>query len=193
MLPNPFESKLSVIAGTRHLANSLGLIGAVLQDPFNSNRTWAVTGMYAPINSRRLGGIRAKVVDRKGFVSFINQRDLELVLGLARPGDWCKWADEEYPSLNDPDFYGFVADWEDLADDLFEREIMLRTANPGVLPYGLELNRLVHVNGSTDVTEQNMLLYDCDPETGLGPDVRVETVNVRWTRVGREKITWRKM
>lgn len=143
--------------------------------------------------SRRLSGIRARLQDQKGFITFCNQRDLEVLMGLANPGDWCTWAEQEYPGPKDREFYGFAADWEDLADDMLEREYALRVQIPGVLPYGLEVARRVHVDGSHDVEEVSTMLYDCDPETGMGPDMRLETIDTRWVRVGRDKVLWKRI
>lgn len=193
MLLNPYSNLLQVVPGTRILSVELGLSGMSLPDTNLPDRKWTVTGVYAPIPSRRLGGIRAKLEDQKGFITFINQRDLEVLLGLADPGDWCHWAEQEYPGPKDREWYGFAADWEDLADDMLEREYALRAQYPGVLPYGLEVARRVHVDGSHDVEDLNTMLYDCDPETGMGPDMRLETIDTRWVRVGRDKILWKRV
>jgi hypothetical protein len=193
MLLNPFRRDLQVVPGTRILGVELGLSGVELDDPHTYGRKWTITGVYTPIPSRRLGGIRVRLQDQKGFITFCNQRDLEVLLHIADPGDWCQWADEEYPGPADDAFYGFVTDWEDLADDLLEREYALRAQHPGVLPYGLEITRRVHMDGSHDVEELSTMLYDCDPETGYGPDMRLETISSRWTRVGRDKLSWKKL
>lgn len=192
MLLNPYKCQLQTVPGTRILSTELGLSSVVLDDPSTKNRRWAVTGVYAPVSSRRLGGIRVRLQDQKGFITFCNQRDLEVLLGVAEPGDYCPWTEQNYPGPKDREWYGFAADWEDLADDMLEREYALRTQLPGVLPYGLEVTRLVHLDGSNDVEELSTMLYDCDPETGMGPDMRLETIDTRWTRVGRDKILWKR-
>ena len=91
------------------------------------------------------------------------------------------------------EFYGLCTDWEDLRDDLYEREIQLRLQNPGVLPYGLELNRRVHMSSGIDVEELQTMLYDADPESGWGPDPRLETLDSRWARIERNKIRWERL
>lgn len=187
---NPYANKLPTLPGSRVLLEPLGLIGVTLRDLKKPERLWAVTNVYAPIPGRALGGIRVKLQDARGFVSFCNQRDLELLLELGKPGDFCPWTGEEYPELSDRSFYGFCADDEDLEDDLFDREMELRAHAPGVLPYGLEITRRIHLSSGRDCEELYMMMYDCDPETGYGPDARFETLEHRWTRVERTSLRW---
>lgn len=196
MLLNPFSTLLRVIPGSRVLEDALGLgvIGLTIEDRSKPGRIWAVTNLYAPIESRKLTGIRAKLEDQKGFVSFCNQRDLELFLGLGQPGHPCFWLDEDYPEMDSPEFYGLCADWEDLRDDLYERELQLRMQSmEAVLPFGLELTRRVHMSSGIDVEELQMMLYDADPESGWGPDPRLETLDARWSRVERRKVQWERL
>jgi hypothetical protein len=192
MLLNPYQTLLEVLPGSRMLrdASALGLVGVCIDDPKRAGRAWQITNLYAPIERRHLGGIRAKLLDQKGFVTFCNQRDLELLLGLAKPGQLCIWTDQDYPELDSQEFYGLCADEEDLQDDLFERELVLRGEQPGVLPYGLELTRRIHTSSGIDAEELNTMLWDCDPDTGWGPDVRLETVHNRWASVERTKVRW---
>lgn len=174
-------------------AHALGLVGAFIDDPQRAGRIWQIMNLYAPIERRHLGGIRAKLSDQKGFVTFCNQRDLELLLGLGQPGQPCFWLDRDYPELDSNEFYGLCADYEDLTDDLFEQELTLRNDCPGVLPYGLEMNRRIHLSSGIDVEELNTMLWDCDPETGWGPDSRLETIHSRWVRVERTKVQWNRI
>jgi len=196
MLINPYKSALATIPGSRMLAENLGLIGANFPDEKTKGRLWTVTNLFAPIKGRALGGIRAKLQDQKGFVTFCNQRDLELLIGLAKPGNFCPWTDSEYPEMDSREFYGMCVDPEDLEDDLFERELQLRCLMaaspeyPDIIPMGYQFTRLIHLNSGQDVEELDMMLYDCDPETGLGPDTRFHTLMNRWTRVERNKIRW---
>lgn len=195
MLVNPFKDTLSVIPGSRILLGDLGLIGRSFQDQHNPQRTWSITNIYAPVKSRAIGGIRAKLEDQKGFVSFCNQRDLELLLCLAKPGNLCSWLNEEYPELDSPQFFGLCTDYEDLTDDLFERELLLREmmreegVGP-VIPNGYQMTRRLHLDISRDVEELDMMLFDCDPESGLGPDPRFETLVKRWSCVERNTLRW---
>lgn len=192
MLLNPHCSHqiLQAIPGTRLLVESFGLLGVALQDPKDDIRSWTIISVLAPIPKRSLGGLRVRVLDQKGFVSFCNQRDLELLLGLAQPGALCPWLRERYPEFDSREFFGFCVDEEDLLDDLHERELHIRTCHPGVLPFGAQLTRYIHLDDGNDVEELLMMLYDCDPITGLGPDSRIDTISRRWTRVERNKVEW---
>jgi len=194
MLCNPFRDThlLNVIPGTRILQETFGILGWRFDDPKKRGRIWTVQDLYAPL-VRKVGGIRAAVADQKGFISFCNQRDLELLLLLAQPGQWCVWLGAEYPGINDPDFFGVCTDPEEARDDLFERELNLRAQLPGVLPYGTQITRRIHLDYSCDVEELDMVTYDCNPETGYGPDTRLETIDSRWVRVERNPLQWERI
>lgn len=190
MLLNPYRVTVQAIPGSRILQDSLGLIGATVEDPKEPERFWTIVNAYAPINGRMVGGIRVKLEDTRGFITFCNQRDLELILGLAKPGDICPWLNRDYPSFDEESFYGLCADEEDLRDDLYDRELELRATNTGVLQFGTELYRRVHLSRKNDHEELLMMTYDCDPETGYGPDPRLGTLSSRWTRVERNRLRW---
>jgi hypothetical protein len=196
MLLNPFTSILRTVPGSRMLVESMGLIGASFADRKAGDRTWTIINLFAPIHKRSLGGIRAKLEDQKGFITFCNQRDLELLLGLANPGDICPWTDKEYPEVDSHEFYGMCVDEEDLKDDLFGFELSLRAAMaaspeyPSVIPYGHAIERFIHLSSGRDVFDRYLMLWDCDPETGMGPDPRFETLPHRWTRFERAEANW---
>ncbi len=196
MLINPFTSALQTIPGSRMLVESMGLIGASFPDEKTKGRDWTICNLYAPITRRNLGGIRAKLEDQKGYITFCNQRDLELLLGLACPGDICPWTEQEYPEMDSREFYGMCTDDEDLKDDLFAFELALRAAMaaspeyPDFIPYGYQTERRVHVSRSKDVVDRWIMLNDCDPETGYGPDPRLETLNSRWSKIERDPLPW---
>jgi len=190
LLLNPYKPHLEKIPGTRILTTDLGLAGFRYPDPASPGRVWTLQYLFAPIPGRALGGIRAKLVDDKGFVTFCNQRDLEILLGIGQPGDYCYWADDTYPEIGEEDWYGFCVDEEDLADDLHERELRLRQQFPGILPPHLEIVRRIH-DGGADAEELNLLLWDMDKRTGLGPDTRLETIDCRWVRVERKPLKWK--
>lgn len=190
MLLNPYKNRgMSIVPGTRVLQDSLGLAGFQHMDPAMPGRIWTLHYLFAPIERRALGGIRAKFVDNKGFTSFCNQRDLEVLLGIANPGDYCYWLDSKYPDPDDADWYGLCVDSEDLLDDLQDRELRLREQYPGVLPGNLEIVRRVHDAGK-DSQELLTLLWDMDPETGYSPDTRLETIERRWVLVERTYVKW---
>ena len=190
MLLNPFQATIQVIPGSRILTETLGLFGVSIEDPVQVGRRWTITGLYGPVFGRKLGGIRAKLEDDKGFITFCNQRDLEMLIGLASPGNFCPWTSSTYPEWDSSDFYGLCADDDDLRDDLYDRELTLRAQQPGVIPFGQELIRRVHTDAKRDFEELYTMLYDCDPITGYGPDPRFKTLSKRWARVQREAMTW---
>lgn len=190
MLLNPYQVTVQAIPGSRILQDDLGLLGAIIEDPREAGRSWTIVNVYAPVEGRRLGGIRVKLEDSRGFTTFCNQRDLELILGLAKPGNFCPWLNEEYPEIKSEEFFGLCADEEDLRDDLYDRELEIRAQEQGVLPYGLQLYRRIHLSRRNDHEELFMMMYDCDPETGLGPDPRLKTLPSRWNRIERNRLRW---
>jgi hypothetical protein len=189
MLVNPYAERLLTYGGTRLLQKDFGLVGTILPDPFNKRRLWTIQGLYAPIPGRSLGGVRAKLQDRKGFISFLNQMDMEILLGIAVPGKKCRWSGKEYAEVESPNFFGFCCDDDDLLDDLYDRELMIR-GETGLLPYGAEVLRRIHYEDRVDYEELRILLQDVDPDTGIGPDMRIDTIERRWVRVERNRLPW---
>lgn len=190
MLVNPYTVDRSVLAplpGTNIIENTLGIVGSSFRDPTNVIREWTVQALYTPVYGRALGGIRAKVIDQKDFISFVNQRDLEVLLEIAYPGAYCKWLDQDYVEPGEPGWFGLCVDSGDLTDDLFDREMEVRAQFPEdyVLPEGLNFERRVHDGRGNDFVETMLLLWDFDPETGMGPDTRLETINRRWQSLER--------
>lgn len=190
MLINPNKIRLPTIPGTRILEEDFGLPGFLCLDPLQPSRVWTLQYFCAPVPRRRLGGVRAKFMDNKGFVAFCNQRDLELLTGLARSGDRCHWADTDYPDVYGPGWFGLCVDDEDLDDDLLDRELRLRETYQGILPTNLQLVRRIHDGGTSDYEELFLLLADIDKYTGYGPDPRLETIHDRWVRVERTRLLW---
>ena len=193
MLFNPYTEPHRVVPynGTRMLQETFGLLHTHVFDPKDSGRHWQVTSVYAPIGSRMIGGIRAKLVDTKGFVTFCNQRDLEVLLGLATPGKWCRWLAEEYVHPDDRGWCGLCADEDDLLDDLQERELVMRGQVPnGILQPPMGFVRRVHLEPKSDFEDLFILLGDYDQDTGFYPDPRFETIERRWVRSQRERVRW---
>lgn len=122
-------------------------------------------------------------------MTFCNQRDLEVLLGLGNPGEMCFWLGKKYVEPGDKSWVGYCVDEEDLRDDLYERELLIRSDYP-MIPEGMSLTRLVHVEEGIDVEETYILLGDWDRDLGLSPDPRYETVQNRWVRVERIRATW---
>lgn len=192
MLVNPYNERdrhlLEVYAGTRVLRSNLGIIGFQVTDPDNAERLWTIQSVYAPL-PRGLGGVRTKLVDQYGFITFCNQRDLEVLLEVGTPGRYCMWSGQEYVEPGEREWYGFCADEEDLRDDLFDREVLLRQeSSTGILERGIELTRRVYNTANTE--EMWCLTWDMDPETGICPDTRLETIGRRWARFSRDKVRW---
>lgn len=167
-------------------------MGCSFEDPVTPGRHWVIDGVYAPVPGRALGGIRARVSDQKSFLSFVNQQDLELLLGLAESGRYCPWTGKPYPYVNDEGsgWVGLLVDDDDLSDDLFEKEMVLREQYGWrVLPQ-IDIYRRVHRMNRRDVERRDLLLWDADPQTGLGPDPRFESIGSRWSKVEEERVTW---
>ena len=182
MLTNPFTNPIPLVEGTRMLAQFIGVEGRALQDPKEPWRWWTIQRFFGPIPGRRLSGIRAKLEDTRGFVTFCNQRDLEVLLGLGIPGQRCPWLKEDYLEPSDPDWYGMCADSEDLQDDLQERELFIRNSQPNpatCLQPWIQLTRLVHLDEGNDVSELYTLIQD--------DGYNLTTINRRWTRIERQK------
>lgn len=190
MLINPFKHTIQVLPGSRILTETFGLLGVAIEDPVQTGRRWVILNLYGPIHGRKLGGIRAKLQDDQGFITFCNQRDLEMLIGLASPGNFCIWTSSPYPEWKSPEFFGLCADDDDLCDDLYDRELAIRAQYPGVIPFGYEIERRIHTDTKRDHEELYTMLYDCDHQTGLGPDPRFKTLSKRWARVQRENVTW---
>jgi len=187
--PNLPESKLTLspFPGTRIVQETFGLVGTQINDPHVTGRIWTLQGLYLPVRGRAVGGVRAKLTDQKDFFTFINQRDLEVLLNLGSPGGYCPWLDSEYVDQSDREWHGFCVDEDDLVDDLYERELLLRAQydEGDFLPEGSEISRRIHNGQGDDYEELNVLLWDMDTSTGFGPDPRFETIENRWRSVER--------
>lgn len=191
LLPNVYMRRPTTVPGTRLLEAHHGVVGARIVDPDNHTRVWEVQGLYLPIDGRALGGVRAKLFDQKGFVTFCNQRDLEVLLGIGRVGEPVDWLDNEYVDPSDPEWFGLCCDDDDLMDDLYDRELFVRQQVPaGLLVPHLEMERRVHLGHNHDCEELYLVVQDVDPETGAFPDTRFETVERRWMRAERRRVRW---
>ena len=201
--PSLDRQRLTVVGDSRLLEETFGLINRKLKDDVEPGRIWTIRGFYAPIRNRLIGGIRAKVTDDRGFVSFVNQRDLEVLLNIAEPGEYCRWLGKDYTSPYARDWFGFCMDAEDLHDDLFDRELELRmhqgdlTGSLG-LPIGFQLTRRLHLDPKIDVEELLYLEQDhnperVDPRSGyyVTPDLDFDRVGLRWRSIERRRTPWR--
>lgn len=192
-LINVYRDRPTTVPGTRQLDTTLA-VGSRFPDPEKPLRVWEVQGLYLPIEGRALGGVRVKLVDQRGFVTFCNQRDFEVIVGLGLPDGFCVWSGGTYVGPDHPDWFGLCCDDDDLVDDLFDREMFLRVqveeAQGGVLNTSNEIARRVHLGGSNDCEELFVLRWDGDPLTGICPDRRFETVEGRWMRAERRRVRW---
>lgn len=203
MLLNPFRDppdryriEHSRMLGDGFVLNSLA--GVVLPDRKNPSRAWTLCCFYMPLTDRKgLQGVRAKLVDQKGFTTFCNQRDLELMLGYVKPGMWCTWTDSPYPEFDSPDFYGFCMDFEDGIDDLHGWEMLKRqeywARGYQVIPETFDVTRRLHLDTNVDVEQLDQFLYDYNPDTGMSPDYDVLRLSQRWRRVERNSVIWARL
>ena len=188
---NPYKESLSTLPGTRILVESFGLIGSEFIDPTNPARVWVVIGTLRPLHGKPNRGIRARVTDQLGFTSMVEQQDLELLMFRAKPGELCPWTQERYPHIGNigEGWSGLSMDEDDLADDLHIREFELRESlGYDTLPE-LQITRRIHSQGR-DMERLDILLGDYDPTTGIGPDMRIETIGRRWSKVQQEAVAW---
>lgn len=206
MLLNPFTTPTAQfrVEYTRMLGEGFppnAYLGSVVQDPREPGRDWTLFCFYEPVKSRALGGVRARLFDQKGFITFSNQRDLELMLQLAKPGDWCAWAGRAYPSFRSDDFYGLTMDDDDVQDDLHYQEMMLRQEyfNHGYImnmcSNTISTTRRLHFDKNRDVEQVDVYLptNDYDPITGVVPDFDVRNIKQRWRRVERSELLWQRL
>lgn len=193
--PNKREY-VQTVEGANNLVSTFDVVGLPFEDPqeVNQKRIWVVQDLYAPIPTRTLRGIRAKVVDPKGFVSFVNQRDLEVLLGRATERSFCQWLGQPYASTASNDWIGLAVDGDDSLDDLYDREVVLRR---GRIQRPLDpkdtITRRLHREAGHDVIETWVLIADRDPVTGASPDIRRETIMNRWVLSETTRVSWASM
>lgn len=195
MIINPYAHKerLKPIEGTRILAEDFGLLRRLIEDTQNAERTWRIVGVYAPLKARSVQGLRVKVVDEQGFITFVEQMQLEVLLGLGRPNTLCAWSGKMYRDVEHQLFDGFVMDDDDLIDDLLDREHIIRAScTNGVIPESGTITRKVHLADGEEFEDTLIMLYDGDRSTGLHPDYRQDTLMNRWSRSERTRCNWKK-
>ena len=202
MLLNMYATPPATKAGTRQLESTLGIQGHRITDLYDSERQWEIGASYLP-TGRQLGGVRVRLTDQKGFITFCNQRDMEVLLGIGRPDTWCRWAGENYVAPDHANWVGLYCDEVDVQDLLHEHECMLRAYSANTTPYGrwllppyiyvppISVELRVHVEPGYDVEEVHALYAEYD--TGYGPDERLETLQQRWARSERRRIQWNRV
>lgn len=189
MIVNPFTEKgrLATFRGTRILREDFNLLDHIIKDVRRPYREWTIVGVYSPLTCRAVEGIRVKVVDESGVITFVEQMDLEVLMGLAHKGDMCAWSGKRYLGPGDNAFAGLVCDEDDLLDDLMDTENVIRMSTP-VIPDRATIHRKLHLEFGHEVEETWMMLGDSDKETGMSPDLRMETLERRWKRISRTPI-----
>ena len=120
------SNRLDAVPGTRLVLNPYGHIGKRFPDPENSCRVWAVFNEFLPNEDSPL--IRLRAVDQKGFVTFINEMDCDLLRGTARPRQLHARTELQYPEIgcHRDGWRGMYVTERDLEDDLHIRELELR-------------------------------------------------------------------
>jgi hypothetical protein len=200
---DPKVAMANRIPGSRLLMVNSPVIGKGIPDDDDSDRVWTVTNLYAGI-PRRTGnlGVRYRCVDNSGFVSFINQRDAEVLMEIGSSGERVPWDDgvQTYASPRDANRWeGFCMSQIELNDDLYAFESWLRmyhgTKDPAapvkILPPGSSHKRRVYVGANRFYEEKWELVLDADPTSGMGPDTALETVDKRWRRTQMTPVAWR--
>lgn len=186
MIVNPFTEKgrLATFRGTRVLRDDFNLLDHTVKDVRRPNREWTIVGVYAPLTCRAVEGIRVKVVDQDDVITFVEQMDLEVLLGLARKGDTCAWSGKRYLGPGDSAFAGLVCDEDDLLDDLMDTENIIRRS-VAIIPNRTTIHRKLQLEFGHEVEETWMMMGDSDVESGMSPDLRMETIERRWKRISR--------
>ena len=176
---------MPTIGNSRILRDDFGLIGHAVHDQRVDGGKWFIHGVYAPLGSHRPSGIRVKVVHPpSSTVTFIGQIYLEVALGLATPGSLCPWAGIPYPRPGTPTFYALVCDDDDLEDDLYDRELVLRSDATEILREGTTITRRYqHEPGS--IYRETLILVRDRGGSGEVPANQLDGVGTRWQRVER--------
>lgn len=78
-----------------------------------------------------ISGFRWMCVDQYGFISYIEQRDFEFILGIGKAREYVPWSPRnKYVDYDDPDFCGLQMDDDDIDEVIFMHEETLRAQSP---------------------------------------------------------------
>lgn len=176
--PTLEQHLLETYPGTRLLKTNFSLAGVKVKDP-KENRVWRIEACYAPLAIRRVRGVRFKVRDDRGFISFIEQLELELLLGVRKAGDYCTWAKCFYPEVEN--MYGMCLDAFDLQDDLFDEERLTLATNEEYVYTGGCIERRIHHEEYNDTYEWWQYIPD---NTEIKSAFNAHT---RWKCITKEK------
>lgn len=198
MIINPYKDRerLKTFVGTNLIKDDFGLTGYYFQDCLEPDRWWCIEAFYRSEEHSRTG-VRAQVCDGKAFRSFVLQHDLEVLLGMYKPGQRSPWSGQTYGEPGEHDFQGLQADSDDLEDHLYGLELVLRGLYApqyrGGLPSNAEIKRRVHLAHKEDYEELHVLVRDDDPDTGVRPDYLQRHVAGRWKLVERTAVSWKSL
>lgn len=186
LIRNPHRH-MPVLANSYQLIDELGLPGQQLFDD-ETSRIWTVIAVYAPRSVT--GGVRIKLNDNRGFVSFLEQEDYEVIFDMVQPGDICPWSGRKYAGPGDRDWNGLYADDFDLKDDLYDRHQEFVRIYNGYVPTDALIQRCVHSENRDFLESWGYLpsLAGHIPITADNVDtawVRVESMNVKWEEIAR--------
>ena len=193
--PELAVSRLRVSDSSMILFLKHDCIGKSVRDPDNKSRLWTVRDAFAPEEDVAAGnslGVRFRCIDARGFVTFINQRDLEVLLGYGKPGERIPWSDNRYyvSVFSEAHWVGFqVQKWDSL-NDLHLRETAIRIDRGygnAPIPMGATITRLIHMRDGQDLEVKFTCVGNADRHSGYGPDTQFGSVEYRWNCV--EKTT----
>jgi len=193
-LVNPIDCSNRYRVGSSNLLSiPLDYFNLPFADPTSRGRQWIVRNAFAVDPSYVEMGLRLRVFDtRDELCSFINQRDLEVLLGLARPDHQIPWApSQRFYAPGAHGFVGLYLDEVELEDDLFLRECVLRCitfrCQPTPIPKGTAITRALYDSQMQEYQEVLHCVGDCNPVSGWGPDPERASVKTRWKTVSTTK------
>lgn len=186
---DPAVDVFKTLGASRRVDSMMEVLDREFPCPSNARRIWRVTGVYAPTPQYRIGGIRLRIEDQKKVASFINQRDAEVLLGLAKPGTFCQWHGGTYAKPGDPTWVGPTVTADDLADIVLDLETWARysshTRGQGLsIQSGRQFAVLLY-DGDTDQKQTWRFIGDATPL-----DFSLEGLAHRWQKDRSEKQAW---
>lgn len=124
-------------------------INVKFEYPENTGRIWETRCIFNPIPQRMIAGYRWMCVDQFGFISYVEQRDFEMLLGIGKPGDKIPWNPRyKYVEYSDPEFCGLQLDDDDIDEIIYMYEEGLRQQSSNGL-----LNGFVQWNDGPQVAD----------------------------------------